>query len=895
MKVRRLTEKFRSLLPRQHRPQADARMARCVMDALEDRRLFSDVNGVGLIANYYADSNFQNLALARTDATVDFNWGSGSPAAGVPAEGFSVKWTGQISAPTSGTYKLTADSAGGMKVTVDGKTVIDDSAFHARHSVSGSFAFTAGEYYDVSIEYRDRGTATARLLWTAPGKAQEVVPQDDLYRLGTGWVSNGWLDASLGNTRALTGGGLTSQGDTFTLGGGFGGSTTRALSTISDADLGQFAYKTMRQDGQIVLKLDSLTPGGRANVVFRKSLDTGSPFVDLTVGSGQAAVQYRASQGGSIGASTAINLNGASYLKLARDGDSFAGYISKTGNEDDWTLVGTAGVPMDTFANVGFQVPSTSGTRAIVSDVRVGISLALGGNLTKVYPSSSLRPFVDLVKLADQFQYTSGSLCPVDSNGMPTVSDFQISVGGGGYLSGGRYTITFTGPSGAVVNSMRSGVKLTRASIDSHGNQIWYADVSGAPSMIGFRFLHMSGWGRNLRVLQPGYSPINTPMYTDKYLNFMKTLHPASLRFMDWTATNFTTQSNWSQRSQPGSTDWSDRGVSWEAVIELCNKVGANPYINIPARATDDYVKQLAQLIKAKLRPDLNVYIEQGNEVWATNFINGPWNMQQALNEVKAAHRSGHESNLNYDHLSVNMNQTSPTAGNAAVWGLRRTARRGKQISDIFKSVFGAGAINTRVRVILAAQIGNLYTFDVMLKYLNANYGRPGNYIYAMAGAPYFTLGQYNDQFVNGHWTTKTKSASAGQLLDGMTLSANAYTKQKKFAAFWTHGKPFGVRLAMYEGGHDTFGPFNIQAKAQAALNPKMKTLMKNYLMAFFAQGGSAFHYYNLGANAYNGEFGTWAVTNDPNNLNTPKAQAFREIRNGVGVTNALASAGVSA
>jgi hypothetical protein len=880
MMVRRVTERFRSLVLRNRkRITASEKLARSIAETLEGRRLMAG-DGAGLVANYYSDGNFTNLAAARTDSTVDFNWGTGSPAAGVPAEGFSVRWTGQISAPKSGKYTLTTQSAGGIKVIVDGKVVINDSKFHSLHSASGSFSFTGGEYYDVEIDYQDRGTAAARLLWTAPGGSKQVVPQEDLYRLGTGWLSGGWLSASLGsgNTRAIAGGSLTSQGDsTFTISNGFGGSTTRSISSINDADFGNFAYKTMRQDGSITLKIDS----GRANVVFRKTLDNGSPFVDLAVNSGKAQVQYRTTQGGAIQTSGLMDVSGATYVKLARDGDSFAGYVSSTGTDDSWNLVGTAGVIMDTFANVGFQAPGGGTTRAIVSDVRVGYSLALGGNLTKVYDSSPDRPFVDLVKLVNNFQTTSGGRCPVDSNGFPTISDFQAAFAGGGNIAPGRYTITFTGPASAVVNSMRSGVRVTRASISGNGYQVWYADIPNGSNMVGFHFLHMSGWKKDLRVLQPGYSPTNTPIYTAKYLSFLRALHPASLRFMDWLATNETTDANWSERSQPSSTDWADRGVSWEAAIELCNQVGANLYANVPARASDDYVRQLANLIKTKLRKDLNVYLEQGNEVWATNFVNGPWNMQQALNEVKAGVRSGHHSNLNYDNLKVNMSQTSPFAGNAAIWGLRRTARRAKQIGDIFKSVMGASSINTRVRVIIAAQIGNLYTYDVMFKYLNANYGRPGNYIYGMAGAPYFTMSQYNDRFVNGHWTTLTKSATVNQLIGGMQLSSGAYTKQRKFAGFWTHGKPYGVHLVMYEGGHDTFGPFNIAAKAKASLDPRMKTMMKNYLLAFFSQGGSAFNYYTLGADPYDQQFGTWAITPTPNNVNTPKAQAFREIRGG--------------
>ena len=76
--------------------------------------------------------------------------------------------------------------------------------------------------------------------------------------------------------------------------------------------------------------------------------------------------------------------------------------------------------------------------------------------------------------------------------------------------------------------------------------------------------------------------------------------------------------------------------MAWEAAIELCNIVGANMYLNIPGRADDNYIRQLATLVKNNLREDLAVYLEVGNEQWATNFVNGPWNLEQALKEEEA-------------------------------------------------------------------------------------------------------------------------------------------------------------------------------------------------------------------------------------------------------------------
>ena len=892
--------KARSVRPQANgaRPSVRAAARRAVAEKLEGRQLMADIGG-GLVANYYADANFQNLALARTDATVDFNWGTDAPAPGVPAEGFSVRWSGQVAAPASGTYKLLAEAAGGVRVTVDGQTVIDDWSPHARRTKSADVKFTAGQFYDLKVEYVDQGAATARLLWAAPAKAATVVPQESLYRLGTAWVSDGWITEGTGSsfstrTATGTGGSFRSTGDVFTISSGSSGGP-RSLASGTGS---QIAYKMVRDDGEIVAKLVSATGGATADVVFRDSLDTDAAYVDLAVTGTSARLEYRTHAGDAVESTDATSIAGLPFLKVKRDGNSFAAYASATGADGSWRLVGTAPAFMDSFAHVGFAVGggtttrSVAGSTASFASVRVVPTKQLGGNLTKTYDSSGDRPFVDLVKLAHSFQTPTGKSVPQDAQGWPT-QDFQVSVAGNGNLPAGKYTITFTGPAGVRVTSMRSGVSLVSGGYNAATRTAtWYANVPAGSPSLGFRFLGTAGQVKKLRVLQPGYSPVNTPTYTDKYLSFLRSLAPSSIRFMDWMATNDSTNGDWNKRSTADTSGWVHKGVSWESAIELCNLVGANMYVNVPGRADDNYVRNLAALIKAKLRGDLNVYVEYGNEMWATNFANGPWSYEQSLKEVQAAKRAGRESDLNYDHKPVSLSQTNLYAGGNTTWQLRRTARRGKQISDIFKGVFGATSINSRVRVVLAAQIANTSTYDTMLNYVNAVHGNPGKYFYTMAGAPYFTMREYQDRMVNGRWTTLSKTLTKDHILGKMAASSGAYAVVSKWQSFW-RGKQWGIKLSMYEGGNDTFGPFNIAAKSAASLDPRMKTLMKQYLNGFFAAGGTAFHYFTLGSANYNSPYGTWAITNTPGKLDTPKALAFKEVRAGLGTRNVDPSVGV--
>lgn len=59
----------------------------------------------GLKAEYFATSTLSGKpAMTRVDKQIDFDWNSASPAPGIPANNFGVRWTGTIAAPQAGNY-----------------------------------------------------------------------------------------------------------------------------------------------------------------------------------------------------------------------------------------------------------------------------------------------------------------------------------------------------------------------------------------------------------------------------------------------------------------------------------------------------------------------------------------------------------------------------------------------------------------------------------------------------------------------------------------------------------------------------------------------------------------------------------------------------------------------
>ncbi|MFO8006741.1 MAG: PA14 domain-containing protein, partial [Candidatus Brocadiia bacterium] len=104
--------------------------------------------GDGLTGDYYDNMDFTSHALTRVDPTVNFDWGSGSPDASMGADTFSVRWTGQVEPLYSETYTFTTRSDDGVRLWVNGQSVIDNWTDHGPTYDSGTIALSAGTKYD---------------------------------------------------------------------------------------------------------------------------------------------------------------------------------------------------------------------------------------------------------------------------------------------------------------------------------------------------------------------------------------------------------------------------------------------------------------------------------------------------------------------------------------------------------------------------------------------------------------------------------------------------------------------------------------------------------------------------------------------------------------------------
>ncbi|BDA70913.1 PA14 domain-containing protein [Calothrix sp. PCC 7716] len=147
-------------------------------------RFFVDIagTGTGLRGEYYDNENFTNLKLTRTDSSVNFNFGGGSPNALIAPDTFSIRWNGRVEPKYTETYTFYATSDDGIRVKVNGTQIISRFFDQPPTESLGTIALEAGQKYDIEIEYYENaGGAVARLEWSSPTQTRQFIPSTQLY------------------------------------------------------------------------------------------------------------------------------------------------------------------------------------------------------------------------------------------------------------------------------------------------------------------------------------------------------------------------------------------------------------------------------------------------------------------------------------------------------------------------------------------------------------------------------------------------------------------------------------------------------------------------------------------------------------------------------------------
>ncbi len=289
----------------------------------------------------------------------------------------------------------------------------------------------------------------------------------------------------------------------------------------------------------------------------------------------------------------------------------------------------------------------------------------LGTNLQWIAYSETDRPLIDEMKRSSSWIVSSDPACgatlqedfeaSLDENGWPqslpvhpTLFHCQVVTkllfyGAEGRYPAGQYVVLYEGE--GLIDYDGDAVK--REDLSTAGRDVFeVANPTDQGIFLSLIFSNPNNNGehlRNIRVIHPGgicngdrftYHPDSSTCQNsgDVYTSFeqahtTQNFHPLylnelrgyrSLRFLNYFQTvDNIGELSWEDRPKMSDAEWTSLdGVPLELMAELATELNADAWLNIPVRATNEYLELMAVLFRENLPRHLKVYVEYHNEIW---------------------------------------------------------------------------------------------------------------------------------------------------------------------------------------------------------------------------------------------------------------------------------------
>ena len=123
----------------------------------------------GLFGEYFDNTRLEGQPrLTRTDTRMDFRWTLNSPGRGIPFDWYSVRWTGTLTAPSSGVTMLGVEGNDGYRLYLDDQLIIDNWQKRSFDTRTARVNVTPGSTHRIKLEYFETtGVARVKLIWNA--------------------------------------------------------------------------------------------------------------------------------------------------------------------------------------------------------------------------------------------------------------------------------------------------------------------------------------------------------------------------------------------------------------------------------------------------------------------------------------------------------------------------------------------------------------------------------------------------------------------------------------------------------------------------------------------------------------------------------------------------------
>jgi len=128
-------------------------------------------------AEYYNNPKLEgNPVLVRNETEIDYNWGTGSPAAGVPADNFSARWTREVDFKSE-TYVFSVWVDDGVRLWIDDALLIDSWRDGKSRLIQAERQISSGEHWVKVDYYEHSGAAQIEVTWQRKDQPTNQAPQ----------------------------------------------------------------------------------------------------------------------------------------------------------------------------------------------------------------------------------------------------------------------------------------------------------------------------------------------------------------------------------------------------------------------------------------------------------------------------------------------------------------------------------------------------------------------------------------------------------------------------------------------------------------------------------------------------------------------------------------------
>lgn len=279
----------------------------------------------------YNHANTEPKAYTKVDATINMNWGTGSPAEYSTSQPdyFSVLWTGKLRAKYTEDVTFYVTCSDFVRLTIGGTILIDSLSTAVEvNSQSKTTALQQNTFYDIKVEYVElTNSASIILEWSSARITREVIPSTSLFAK------------------------LNSESSPYSL-TLVAGDTTASQCFIStypgDSQSYTAAYTKIEKKIQLTARDKYGNVKGASNENFTATLVNGSTNVSVTVvgeSSGLYKISFTASSTGTYSLSVYFSDNGVSVLVTTTNIAIALGPSDSSQSDIQGSTSLTAGVP----------------------------------------------------------------------------------------------------------------------------------------------------------------------------------------------------------------------------------------------------------------------------------------------------------------------------------------------------------------------------------------------------------------------------------------------------------------------------------------------------------------------------------------------------------------------